>query len=134
MVLQGSCLCGAVAYEVEGEPIRSNHCHCKRCRKSRGTGHATNAAFPIAGFRWRRGEERVNRFKVPDARYFTHAFCTTCGSTMPVCDTERKIAIIPLGSLDNEPGIEVERHIFVASKAAWDHIHDPLPKFDAAQL
>ena len=133
MLLEGSCLCGTVAYVVEGEPIRSNHCHCRRCRKSRGTGHATNAAFPIAGFRWVRGEANVARFKVPDARYFTHCFCKTCGSTMPVCDSERQIAIVPLGSLDNEPGIQIERHIFGGSKAGWDVIADGLPAFDAAQ-
>ena len=133
MFLEGSCLCGAVAYALEGEPIRSNHCHCRRCRKSRGTGHATNAAFPIAAFHWTRGEENLARFKVPEARYFTHCFCKTCGSTMPFYDTERAIASIPLGSLDHEPGIEVERHIFVASKAQWDEVMETLPKFEAAQ-
>ena len=40
--LSGSCLCGAVRYEATGEPKRFVHCHCSRCRKATGTGHASN--------------------------------------------------------------------------------------------
>src|SRR6202034_265236 len=40
--VKGSCLCGAVKYEVTGEPKRFYHCHCSRCRKVTGTGHASN--------------------------------------------------------------------------------------------
>jgi hypothetical protein len=40
--LKGSCLCGVVKYEVTGEPSRFYHCHCSRCRKVTGTGHASN--------------------------------------------------------------------------------------------
>ena len=42
VTLKGSCLCGAVRYEVSGDLQRFYHCHCKRCRKSTGTGHASN--------------------------------------------------------------------------------------------
>ncbi len=40
--LRGSCLCGAVHYEAVGEVRRFLHCHCSRCRKATGTGHASN--------------------------------------------------------------------------------------------
>src|SRR5262249_33599260 len=39
---QGSCLCGGVTFVVEGEPLRVQNCHCQRCRKARGTAHASN--------------------------------------------------------------------------------------------
>lgn len=128
----GSCLCGKVVFQASGEPIRVNHCHCSRCRKSRGTGHATNLVMPIAGFRFVSGEESVHSFKVPDAKFFTHAFCSVCGSTMPRVDEARGLAIIPMGSLDDDPGVRPERHIFVESKAAWEEIHDDLPKLPGA--
>ncbi len=43
--LTGSCLCGEVRYTATGEESRFYHCHCKRCRKASGTGHASNL-FP----------------------------------------------------------------------------------------
>ena len=39
-VFQGSCLCGTVSYEITGTPFDFFHCHCQRCRKANGTGHA----------------------------------------------------------------------------------------------
>src|SRR5262245_52564264 len=37
---RGSCLCGSVAYVVEGPPGIARNCHCSRCRQARGAAHA----------------------------------------------------------------------------------------------
>lgn len=122
--IAGSCLCDAAGYELEPPiPILRN-CHCSRCRKARGGAHATNAVLPLERFRWTRGEARVRSYKVPEARYFTQAFCELCGSPMPRLDPERGIAIVPAGSIDGDPGVRVSEHIFVDSKAPWHAITD----------
>ena len=41
MTTDGSCLCGAVTWEVSGEPNTAYHCHCKICRKVHGAAFAT---------------------------------------------------------------------------------------------
>ena len=46
--LQGGCLCGAVRYEVSGDPAFVGHCHCEHCRKATASGHSTIAAYPEA--------------------------------------------------------------------------------------
>lgn len=117
---------------MTGTPIRVAHCHCSRCRKARGTAHATNIALPIEGVRFVRGAELLTTYRVPDAKYFTHVFCRVCGSSMPNLEEARSIAIVPMGSLDDDPGFRPERHIHVGSKAPWDEIHDDLPRFAAA--
>jgi hypothetical protein len=133
MVLtHGSCLCGKIAFEAKGEPIRINHCHCSRCQKSRGTGHATNLVLPISGFRFERGAELIRTYRVPDAKFFAHVFCSECGSTLPRVDEARQIVIVPMGSLDDDPKVRPERHIFVDSKAPWEEIADDLPKLPGA--
>jgi hypothetical protein len=129
MTASGSCLCGQVAFEFEGTPIRVNHCHCKRCRKARGTANATNMVAPIDTLKFLRGEELLITYKVPDAKTFTHVFCKVCGSSMPRLDESRSIAIVPMGSFDDDPGIRPQRHIFVESMASWDEISDSLPQF-----
>ena len=66
-ILMGSCLCGAVKYEVAGEAKRFYHCHCSRCRKATGTGHASNLFLQPATLTWLVGQEHVRAFKVPEA-------------------------------------------------------------------
>lgn len=129
---RGSCLCGAVAYQVVAPPLRSRTCHCSRCRKAASAAHVTYLATVAEGVRFTRGEEHVVTFKVPDARYFKHAFCGTCGSSLPRQDRERDLAIVPMGSLDDDPGVRPQCHIYVGSRAAWDRIDDALPQYPEA--
>ena len=126
--VRGSCLCGDVAFVVEGPPLRCWNCHCSRCRKARGAAHASNLFAPVDAVRFTRGEERVARYKVPEARYFMQVFCRRCGSPMPRHDRDRGFAAVPMGALDDDPGKRPERNIFTASKAPWYEIPDDLPQ------
>jgi len=48
---------------------------------------------------------------------------------MPRVDSERGIAIVPLGCLDDAPQIAPQEHIWVDSKAVWHTIEDTLPQY-----
>jgi len=54
----GGCLCGAVRYRCDGEPMMAGHCHCEDCRRTSGTGHASLMAVPEASLALT-GEVRV---------------------------------------------------------------------------
>ena len=127
--LKGSCLCGAVRYEVAGEPKRFYHCHCSRCRKATGTGHASNLFLQPAVLKWLSGEQQVRAFKVPEAKRFTNSFCATCGSRLPRQAQETDIVMIPAGSLDDEPPIKPQARIFCGSRARWSCADDELPVY-----
>jgi hypothetical protein len=128
---RGSCLCGAVAFVLESPPILARNCHCSRCRKARSAAHASNLLVPVDGPRFTRGEDSLRAYKVPDAQRFTQVFCGGCGSKMPRLDPDRGIAVVPLGSLDDDPGIRPREHIFTGSKASWFEITDELPRYEA---
>ena len=53
MLIEGSCLCGGVAYEAKGPLITMASCHCVQCRKSSGHYFASTdvprAALTITG-------------------------------------------------------------------------------------
>jgi hypothetical protein len=54
----------------------------------------------------------------------------TCGSTL--CGTAAEaVHGIALGSVDGDPGVEIAMHIFVGSKAPWDHIGGSAPQHQA---
>ena len=127
--LRGSCLCGAVKYEVSGEPRRFYHCHCSRCRKATGTGHASNMFVQPGVLKWLQGEELVRSFKVPEAKRFTNSFCSTCGSRLPRQARDSDVVVIPGGSLDDEPPIKPQARIFCGSRANWSCTGDELPAY-----
>ena len=127
--LSGSCLCGVVRYVATGQTQRFWHCHCKRCRKASGTGHASNI-FLEGSLAWESGEDATRNFKPPDAKRFTNTFCQTCGSRLPRYNEELGMVFIPAGSLDDEPDISPQGHIFISSRAAWSCGGAVLPEFE----
>jgi hypothetical protein len=127
---RGSCLCGGVAFLLEGPPLLAHNCHCSRCRKARAAAYASNLLSAVDGVRFIRGAELLASYKLPVARSFTQVFCRTCGSPMPWLDRARGIAFVPMGSLDDDPGMRPQRHVFVGSRAPWHTIEDDLPQHD----
>lgn len=127
--VRGSCFCGAVAFVLEAPPKGARHCHCSRCRRARSAAHASNLFAAAEAVRFTHGEELITEYKIPEARFFTQAFCRTCGSPMPRIDRSRGIAVIPMGCLDDDPGVRPDCHIFTQSKASWFTIADSLPQY-----
>ncbi len=128
--LRGACLCGDVAYELDA-PLAGEIwcCHCTRCQRAHAAAHATNLFLPRERFRWLRGEELVRSYKIPEALRFTQFFCARCGGSLPKARADRPYAVIPAGTLEDDPGIRPGRHIYVSDRAAWDEIADGLPQF-----
>jgi hypothetical protein len=124
-VLRGSCLCGGVKYEITGPLLRLLNCHCSRCRKQHGAAFRSRARVNISDFKWVEGEELVTYYR--SSPEFQRGFCRVCGS--PIVNTSARPEFgIALGTLDDDPGLRPERHIFVANKAPWFEITDDLPQ------
>jgi len=116
---KGSCLCGHVKYEMTGHPERFYHCHCQRCQKATGTGHASNIMVKTGSVKWLSGEALLKRYKVPEAERFYTLFCSDCGSPMPRDVPELDATFIPAGTLDVMPSIQPEARIFWDSRSDW---------------
>lgn len=56
-MINGSCLCGSVAYEAGPLTAPIGHCHCRTCQKAHSAAFATAARTSQAAFRWTRGAE-----------------------------------------------------------------------------
>ena len=128
-VVRGSCLCGTVKFEVTEKFSQIHHCHCTRCRRARAAAFTTNGFTSDKGVTILQGQEHMQQYKLPDAKYFTHVFCDICSSGLPRIDPERQLAVTPLGALDDDPMATADDHIFVADKAPWFSITDTLPAF-----
>ena len=125
----GSCLCGDVRFEIEGEFERFYLCHCEYCRKDTGSAHAANLFSSTAALRWLSGADRVRQFDLPATRH-SKCFCRTCGSALPIMQMNGELLVVPAGSLNSEVPIRPNAHIFVASRAGWDDSLEQVPTID----
>ena len=127
-MIRGSCLCKGVRFEIHGKLGRSSHCHCSMCRKAHGAAFGSYAAARREDFKVTAGEELIARYR--SSAGVERTFCSRCGSTLQFLSEKRPdIADVALGVLDDDPGIRVPHHIFVASKASWVEITDGLPQY-----
>lgn len=129
VILKGSCLCGAVKYEVAGEAKRFYHCHCLRCRKASGTGHASNLFLQPGALKWLSGAEHIRAFKVPEAKRFMNQFCEICGGRLLRQPQNTDSVIIPAGSLDEDAPIRPQARIFFDSRASWSCSGEDVPVY-----
>ncbi len=129
-ILHGGCLCGAVTFELTPPFSGMYHCHCSRCRKGTGTGHATNLRARPSQLTWLTGESLITRYRLPTALRFGKWFCSRCGSPVPRVVPETDMAVIPAGSLDELPNVTPAAHIFWESRAPWACEPGTLPRHE----
>lgn len=126
---RGSCLCGAVHFEVDGAFERFYLCHCAYCRKDTGSAHAANLFSSTAQLRWLAGQDQVSSFDLPGTRH-SKSFCSVCGSALPKLQMGGALLAVPAGSLDSALAQRPEAHLFVASRADWDYELERIPKLE----
>lgn len=122
----GSCLCGAVTFEVEG-PLRDvTFCHCGQCRKVTGH-HMAATSAPLSAIRMQR-EDGLAWYRSSD--HARRGFCKTCGSTLFWSPDDEARYAIAAGSLDLPTGLRAAKHIYVADKGDYYDFGDELPRFE----
>lgn len=84
-----------------------------------GSAHAANIFVPVEQFRWEHGEDKVKRYELPSAKYWSTAFCTECGSAMPWLTKNGKTMVVGAGTLLDDPGMRPQFNVFFASRAPW---------------
>lgn len=127
MTYPGSCLCGDVTFEVEGEFQHFFLCHCKHCQKDTGSAHAANLFSSAAVIRWVSGENNISIYNLPSTRH-QKSFCSNCGSALPYMQSNKTL-VVPAGSLDCDVPISPKAHIFTDSKANWSRDLEEVTSF-----
>jgi hypothetical protein len=125
--IRGSCLCGGVRYEVTGPFLRAGHCHCSRCRKHSGAAMSTQGRVRREHFRLLQGAGLIRNYVTEG--HAAKAFCSVCGSSLfgGTWPGGPEVSI-RFGTLDGDPGIRPQDHVFADSRAPWHEITDDLPR------
>lgn len=124
---KGSCLCGALRYEIEGEIDGVWLCHCSNCRKvSGGTGNAI-VIVKRAHFHWLAGADHRVTYELRPTYSITR--CKTCGTPLPAEEDETNV-YLTAGTLDDPIGVGIKTHIFCAFRGDWDFDMEGVRYFD----
>ncbi|KAF2801033.1 hypothetical protein K505DRAFT_403623 [Melanomma pulvis-pyrius CBS 109.77] len=123
MAQTGSCMCGAIRYEVEGEPAMKALCHCSDCRKISGSTYSTNAVYPATAFKLVSGTPKLHTKIADSGKNFESHFCGDCGSTLwREGGAFPGLVVVKIGTLDDltalddlKPGAE----LFVPRRVPW---------------
>lgn len=127
MSIAGGCFCGKVRYQIAAALKNARSCHCSRCRKAFSGAGSAYAEIEPGALIWIQGESSLVTYE--SAPGWGLRFCGTCGTTL--CGVHRnEVHGVTLGSVDGDPGVQIEMHIFVGSRAPWDHIGGSAPQFD----
>ena len=133
-MVHGSCLCGGVAFVIEGRVTPIQICHARRCQKFTGSAFAPELAAKASALRWIRGQDLITVYEAPLLREpppLRRAFCRVCGSPLPIPQEGTEYVMLLAGVLDDDPGTRPFRHIFVGESQAWSSIGDSLPRFES---
>lgn len=136
-MIQGSCLCGGVRFEIARAVGPFELCHCSRCRKASGTAFVAGLGVRTEDFRLIAGRELIRTFDAPILERppaYRNSFCSRCGSPVPNPAPDAAWFEIPAGALAGDPGLRPDKHIFVELKAPWFAITDELPQFTKPAL
>ncbi|HEX4740468.1 MAG TPA: GFA family protein [Caulobacteraceae bacterium] len=125
-MLEGSCLCGAVAYEADADAHGIVHCHCQSCRKAHGSAFSSIAAVPRAAFRWTRGADRLTAYESSPGK-FRH-FCSACGSQIVAERLDSEQVMLRLGCLDTPLRADRQWHIWRSDASSWYDLDSHWPQ------
>ena len=109
--MKGSCLCGAIEYEVDQLDMPISHCHCRTCRKAHAAAFASNAGVMREHFRWVKGEEKLTAFESSPGKL--RHFCSVCGLHLLAERLAQPHVIVRVATLDEDPVVvQFENSIF----------------------
>jgi hypothetical protein len=124
----GSCLCGAVRFEIAGPLAPIQLCHCDACRKAQGSAFGANIPVAAEDFRLLAGQDAMRAYESSPGK--ERVFCGTCGSPIISRLTAApQVVRLRAGTLDAPVGAPLTSHAYVASKADWWPIEDDLPQY-----
>lgn len=121
--ITGHCLCGAVSYSIDAEPMTVILCHCEDCRRSSGAAFSINAVFPREALTLR-GAALSTFETVGDdtGQKRERKFCGACGSQVMTDLAEMpEMAVMKAGTLDDPSVLTPELEIYTDSAHPWVH-------------
>ncbi len=126
-MINGSCCCGAVQFELTEKPGMMGTCHCSRCRK---VGTSTLVFVKSESFHITKGREQIATYKAEPPYKYDRCFCSICGSALGEILSDSDSFPVAANCIDVDIDVENSFHEFVSEKPSWLKIGDSAKQFD----
>lgn len=127
-MVQGSCLCGEIEYEVELIPGKVFNCHCSFCRKAHGAAFVTLALANGKSLNIKKGSEYIKEHQNRLGGF--RAFCSNCGTRLMNYGPDKSLYLsVALSTVDTSVESKPIAHVNVESKASWHEPYSGIPCF-----
>jgi len=125
----GGCVCGAIRYECNAEPIMMFNCHCRDCQRLSGGAFSAVVYMPTNAVKITKGTPRHYSTPSENGGHNKRGFCPECGSRLfgGVSDEGHGINA---SSLDDPSWFKPQMHIWTSDAQPWDHMDSSVPKFE----
>jgi hypothetical protein len=127
----GGCACGAIRYEISGEPLVQFDCQCRDCQRMSGTGHGSYLAFPNKLNVRLNGKAQEWNIVADSGNVKTRGFCPTCGSPVHLTSAAMPdLFSVHAASLDDPGRYKPQLITYCTRGYVWDRVDSDLPQFD----
>ena len=124
MTYTGSCFCGAVEVQAEGEPAGMGYCHCSSCRSWSGGPVNAFTLWPPENVKVTKGESHVASFQKTEVSDRT--YCAKCGGHLMTRHPTLGVVDIFSATL---PGLAFAPGLHINYAETVLPMKDGLPKF-----
>lgn len=129
MSIEGGCLCKAVRYRIEAEPIMMRLCWCRDCQYIAAGNASANVVFPSAAVTVT-GELHDYVSKADSGNVMHRKFCPHCGTPVfSAAEVRPHVVIVRAGTLDDPNVVKPTMNIWTDSASAWACMNESLPQF-----
>lgn len=118
--LAGGCLCSAVRYACDAEPVLTALCHCRHCQKQTSAPYSIVVAVPAGSLAIERGTLRTFADTGDSGQPVERSFCPECGSPI-----RSRVAVLPdlefikAGTLDDTSWLTPTMELWCETAQPW---------------
>jgi hypothetical protein len=123
---EGGCLCGAIRYSFQGQPLYSAHCHCRSCQRAIGAAYVTWTAVKKKGFEVTKGE--ITYCETTPGMH--RGFCGRCGSSLAGHGDNWDEYYVTSVSLDDPNLVKPVTNVYLDHQQPWAKIDETLRCYD----
>mgnify|MGYP001178227042 CR=1 FL=1 len=127
----GGCLCGAVRYEVTGDPMMQVACHCTDCQKASGGSPTLALVVAPGAVKVTKGTPKRFVSKGDSGAEVVRVFCDNCGSPLfsEPASSGGAIMVVKIGSLDDPSDFKPQIDMYMSSARPWHAPHEGAMQF-----
>ena len=121
----GGCLCGAVRYRVDAEPMFQFACHCRACQHATGGSPTLGMIVPAATLTITQGAPKGYASRSESGSEVERQFCADCGAPLfSKLQSQPQLMVVKVGSLDDPSAFKIGVDMWMSAAQSWHRPHD----------